>query len=312
MSAIVVGSINMDLVMPLDTFPKPGETVSTTELQKFPGGKGANQAVAIARLGKPVSLVGCVGDDEFGTSLLEGLHSNKVDTEGVRTIGGVSTGLAFITIDNTGQNMIVIVPGANGQVDRTAVDHAFNSTTEPITHFLTQFEIPLDTVLYSMREAKKRGWKTVLNPAPARPLHEVEPILDATDIIILNESETQSLTGRFPDTIDAAFEAGGAIHPMGPETIVLTLGEAGSVLITDQQRTHFPGCKVEVVDTTAAGDAFIGALVSAHMEGNSWSECIEFANAAGAYAATQPGAQPSLPTQDQIIQLQMTACGKST
>ena len=304
MSAIVVGSINMDLVMPVEKFPAPGETISATQIQRFHGGKGANQSVAISRMGKSVSLVGCIGDDEYGMLLLEGLRINDVAVDGIQKIEGVSTGLAFITIDPTGQNVIVIVPGANNRLQPPAVDETFKRSPEDITHFLTQFEIPLETVLHSINKAKARGWTTVVNPAPAKPRDEVEPILAATDVLVLNESEAEILTGRLPTTIETAFEVGDSLRAMGPGTVVITLGEAGSVLIGDQQREQIPALAVEVVDTTAAGDAFIGALIVARMEGKPWDECVEFANAAGAYAVTQPGAQPSLPTRDQIIQLQ--------
>lgn len=304
MSAIVAGSINMDLVMPVEKFPAPGETISASQIQRFHGGKGANQAVAIGRMGKSVSLVGCVGDDEYGMLLLESLRINNVAVEDIQTIKGISTGLAFITIDPTGQNTIVIVPGANHHLQPPVIDETFKRSTEDVTHFLTQFEIPLETVLHSVKKAQARGWTTVVNPAPARPREDVEPILDATDILVLNESEAEILTGHLPTTIEGAFEVGDSLRAKGPGTVVITLGEAGSVLVRDQQREQIPALEVEVVDTTAAGDAFIGALIVAQMEGRPWFECVEFANAGGAYAVTQPGAQPSLPTYDQIIQLQ--------
>ena len=304
MSAIVIGSINMDLVMTVEKFPAPGETISASRLQRFPGGKGANQAVAISRLGKAVSLVGCVGEDEYGELLLEGLLKNNVRAEGIKKIDAVSSGLAFITIDQTGQNMIVIIPGANHRLLPPIVDEIFKDPMEDVTYFLTQFEIPNETVVHSILEAKNRGWTTVVNPAPARPREEVESILAATDILVLNESEAEILTGRLPTTQEVAYEVGDSLRAMGPDTVVLTLGAAGSVLVGNEQREQIPGFEIEVVDTTAAGDAFIGALIVARMEGRTWIESVKFANAAGAYAVSQPGAQPSLPTYDQISQLQ--------
>lgn len=302
MTVVVVGSINMDLVLSVSHFPEPGETLSATALNYFPGGKGANQAVAIARLGQKVMLVGRVGSDAYGSLLLEGLRKNDVITTQALALEDSYSGLAFITVDRTGQNLIVIYPGANAKLQPSDIEDFFSQLAPDISIFLTQLEVPLATVLRAITLGKEHGLKTIFNPAPARPLNEVRAILTKTDVLVVNETETQILSDITLSSEQDAYEAAGKLLELGPEAIIITLGAAGSILVDTQQRLHLPAPKVEAVDTTAAGDAFIGGLCVSILEGRSMAEAVRYANHAGACAVTREGAQPSLPTYEEVLQ----------
>jgi ribokinase len=307
MTVIVVGSINMDIVLTVDHFPEPGETISATGLNYFPGGKGANQAVAIARLGHKAMLIGRVGSDAYGPVLLDGLQKDNVITTHTLPLEESSSGVALITVDRTGENSIVVYAGANARLQPADVAACFNQLERDASVFLTQLEVPLDTVLRSITLAKERGLKTVFNPAPSRALEEVRLILGKTDVLVLNETETQTLTGIALESDQDAFDAADWLLGLGPEAIVITLGAAGSILVDKEQHVHLPAPDVEAVDTTAAGDAFIGGLCVSLLEGRSRAEAVRFANCAGAIAVTRHGAQPSLPTYEDVMQASLAS-----
>jgi len=292
---IVVGSINMDLVVRAPRHPLPGETLLGSDFQTFPGGKGANQAVAAARLGAEVKMVGRVGQDAFGDQLLSGMRSDGVDVSEVHYLPGQATGVALITLDQGGQNTIVAASGANMSLTRAdvlAVEDCFRGASV----LLTQLEVPLEAVQASLELAKKHGLLTVLNPAPAREL----PVstLRLVDYLIPNESELSLLAGGIADQNVAAQ----TLHDQGVENLIVTLGGDGVRVELSDGGYKLPAYKVNVLDTVAAGDAFAGAFCAALSEGKPVEEAVRWANAAGALAVTRPGAQPSLPNRKELEQ----------
>ena len=289
----VIGSINIDLVTQA-RIPQPGETVIGGDLMTFPGGKGANQAVAAARLGTQVSMVGRVGDDVFAAQLKANLEKANVDLTYVHESPGAASGVALIVVDDAGENTIVVAPGANARLTVQDVDTAA-SAIEAADVILLQLEIPLETVYRAAQLAHERGTKVILNPAPARELPQ--SLLALVDILIPNESETALLTGMDVGNPDEMAAAARKLHASGVGTVILTLGDRGSYLSLEGSTRHFPAFSVDqVVDTTAAGDAFVGGLAAAIARGKDVIEAIPWGNAAGALAVTRPGAQPSLPT----------------
>jgi ribokinase len=291
---LVIGSLNADLVVRAPRFPAPGETISGEDLAIIPGGKGANQAVAAARQGARVSMLGRVGSDSFGPTLIDNLQQNHVDTTYVLTDKS-ATGTAIIVVDASGQNSIVLSPGANGKVSLADVDTFPFQSADML---LLQFEIPLEAVIHAASLARQNGLRVILNPAPARPIPDL--LLADMDILVPNESELQLLSGQPVTDTDSAKSAARALLEKGVKTVILTLGANGALLVTDEKVTHIPTFKVEVVDTTAAGDAFIGGLAAALLKDKSLEEAVHYGNAAGALAATKFGAQPSLPTRDEV------------
>lgn len=291
---IVIGSLNADLVFKSPRFPQPGETISGEDLQIIPGGKGANQAVAAARQGVKTSMIGRVGSDSFGPFLLENLKSNQVDTSHVLQTDS-ATGTAIIVVDANGQNSIVLSPGANGKVTPADVDTA---SFADFGLLLLQLEIPTPTVLRAAQRAHEHGLQVILNPAPAKPLpHE---LLANVDILIPNESELSLLTGLPVNDVSSAEMAAKEILKQGVQTVIVTLGSKGALLVTASQVTHVNTYKVDVVDTTAAGDAFIGGFASAMLSGKSLKDSVRYGCACGALATTKFGAQPSLPTKTEV------------
>jgi ribokinase len=289
---VIVGSINMDLVVRAPRHPQPGETILGTDFQTFPGGKGANQAVAAARLGGQVRMIGRVGDDPFGDVLLENLKKDGVDTSYVLRTAGVASGVALITVSDNGQNNIVVVPGSNAQLTPSDITNA-EPAFEGASAVLLQLEIPLDTVREAIRIGKKHGAKVILNPAPAQPLDSV--LLSSVDYLIPNESELLLLTGL--QSIQIAAER---LKSIGLGCLIVTLGSAGVLLLDDNEETRIIPHPVSVVDTTAAGDAFVGAFAVALWENKETREAVTWGNAAGALSVTAAGAQPSLPTRKNL------------
>lgn len=290
---VVVGSLNMDLVVRSPRHPQPGETLLGTEFHTFPGGKGANQAVAAARLGGQVKMIGRVGADAFGDALIQTLSQDGVDTRHIARLQDAPTGVALITVDAAGQNTIVVVPGANGELsppDLLAAESAFETASVVVM----QLEIPLLTVAYAADLARRRGACVVLNPAPAQPLGTT---LKQVDVLIPNQPEAALLTGAA-----SARDAAKRLRASGVRSVIVTLGEDGVLVVEGETETHLPPHRVSVVDTTAAGDAFVGAFAVALAEGRSTREAAAWGNAAGALAVTRAGAQPSLPSRAELEQ----------
>lgn len=296
---VVVGSLNMDLVVRVPRLPAPGETLAGRELLHVPGGKGANQAVAVARMGPSVAMAGNVGDDAFGEMLLESLRRDGVDTRAVQVRPSCSSGLAFIHVGDDGQNAIVILAGANGELAPQDVQ-ARGQLLEGARALIAQFEIRLPAVEQALRLARQHGLMTIVNPAPAAPFAEAQAVLALTDYLILNETELEILTGVRPKDDAALARAGGVLLQAGPQAVIVTLGAKGAALIDGERCTRIPGVRVQAVDTTAAGDAFVGAFAAARLRGAALPDCVGFANCAGALAVTRPGAQPSLPTWAEV------------
>jgi ribokinase len=292
---LVVGSLNTDLVVRAPRFPKPGETISGEDLQVIPGGKGANQAVAAARQGASVAMVGRVGKDSFGPGLIENLKQNGVDASHVQIDPDSATGTATILVDANGQNSIVLSPGGNGRVSAADVEGV--SFIGPRL-LLLQLEIPLQTVLCAAQRAKESGVRVLLNPAPARPLPD--ELIALADFILPNETELSLLTDQPASDIESAENAAKALLERGAQNVIVTLGGNGALIVNQEMIEHIPAFKVDVVDTTAAGDAFIGGFASALLQNKSLEEAVRYGCACGALATTKFGAQPSLPTNDEV------------
>jgi ribokinase len=292
---VVVGSINMDLVALANHLPQPGETVIGSHYQYCPGGKGANQAVAAARLGAKVTLIGQVGEDEAGTQLLAGLERDQINIHAVACSASYSSGLAVVTVDPKGENTIVVIPGANQEVDQAYVQKASPSFagTDVV---LLQLEIPMSGVIEAAKQGHQAGAKVILNPSPFQSLPP--ELLAHVHLLVLNQHESQTMTG-----CSEPYAAANALLKQGFETVVITVGADGA-WVTDQEMDnpkHIPTIHIKAVDSTGAGDAFTGALAVAFAERQEISAALQFANRAGAYAATILGAQPSLPYREALI-----------
>jgi ribokinase len=296
----IVGSLNMDLIARVPRIPEPGETIIGGDFHTAPGGKGANQAVAAARLGAQVSMVGRVGCDAFAESLLNNLTAAGVDHSYVIQDPEAATGVALIAVEDAGQNSIVVVSGANMRLSPADVDGA-EATIASADALLLQLESPLETVIRAAEVARAHGVIVILNPAPARSLPVA--LMSLVDVLIPNESETALLTG-LPIGDQAQAEAAAAtLRGMGVGTVILTLGERGALLAQARAIELVPAFEVTPVDTTGAGDAFVGGFAVALAEGRSLAEAVRRGNAAGAVTTTRLGAQLSMPTREAVERL---------
>lgn len=294
---VVVGSLNMDLVVQTPRMPLAGETIPGQDLQLIPGGKGANQAAAAAKLGGQVAMVGRVGGDAFGPRLIENLSRQGVDTSHVGTDDGAATGTAVIIVDDTGENSIVVSAGANGRVSRGDIDRVEELLSQA-KFLLLQFEVPLETVEYAIGMAARHQVKVILNPAPAHP---VSPeLLAKVDYLVPNETEAKMLTGLDVVDLPSAERAARKFLGYGVPVVIITLGDQGALLVTEQRVVHVPAREVKAIDTTAAGDAFIGGLAVAVMQELPLEEAVRYATCAGTLAVTRFGAQTSLPSAEQV------------
>jgi ribokinase len=292
MRIYVVGSANIDLVVRAPHLPRPGQTVLGSDLLRTPGGKGANQAVAAARLGAAVRFVGAVGADPFGTELADGLRAAGVDVSHLVTLPERASGTALIVVDDAGENQITVAPGANAALttSHVAVGLAMLESSDVV---LLQLEIPLECVRHAAQLAHDRGARVCLNAAPAAPLSD--DVLGLVDVLIVNTTEAATLSGL---TDPAA--AASALLRHGPRTVIVTLGADGVLVCDADSAGQIAAQRVDVVDTTAAGDAFCGALAAALTEGKSSLEAARFANVAAALATARIGAQASLPTRAEV------------
>lgn len=291
---LVVGSLNADLVVRAPRFPQPGETLSGEDLHVIPGGKGANQAVAAARLGANVSMFGRVGKDNFGDFLLENLKTNNVDTQLIQR-DDASTGTAIIVVDSNGQNSIVLSPGANDKVSTADVEHASFLHHDLL---LLQLEIPIPTVLSAAQRAKESKTRVILNPAPAKDIPD--ELVALADFIIPNETELSLLTGMEVKDLPSAVLAARRLMQRGATTVIVTLGSNGALIISESLVAPIKTYPVQVVDTTAAGDAFIGGFATALLNNRALEESVQYGCVCGALACTKFGAQPSLPTREEV------------
>ncbi|EHM50209.1 ribokinase [Yokenella regensburgei] len=294
---VVLGSINADHILNLESFPSPGETVTGNHYQVAFGGKGANQAVAAGRSGAHIAFIACTGDDDTGARVRQQLASDNIDVAPVSAVSGESTGVALIFVNAEGENVIGIHAGANAALSVARVE-AENSRIAEAEALLMQLESPLESVLAAAKIAHQHNTSVVLNPAPARELSD--ELLSLVDIITPNETEAEKLTGIRVENDEDAARAAGALHDKGIETVIITLGSRGVWASVKGEGQRVPGFKVKAIDTIAAGDTFNGALVTALLEDKPLAEAIRFAHAAAAIAVTRKGAQPSVPWRKEI------------
>jgi ribokinase len=305
---VVVGSINMDLVVRSPRFALGGETILGHAFHTIPGGKGANQAVAARRMGAEVAMIGRVGGDEFGLTLRRSLSAEGINTECLQLTPAVSTGVALITVDDDGENTIIVVPGANGQLTVDDIEGARHLIAEADI-LLMQLEIPLPVVERAAQIASKTSQRRVtviLNAAPARALHG--DLLSLVDYLVVNETEALLVAGALDGAAGSSTlspeEAARTLLMTGVRNVVVTLGAEGSMLVSSAgQNLAVPAYIVRPVDTTAAGDGFAGAFSVALADGLPAAEALRWGNAEGALVVTREGAQPSLPTRSEVEQL---------
>ncbi len=295
---VVLGSLNMDLVFRVPHAPAAGETLQGRSVHHIPGGKGGNQAVSCARQGAQVRFVGCVGADADGDTLRTALQGDGIDVSALRTDPTTTTGTALVMVEDSGQNRIVVVAGANAavQIDEPAL--AAQLTDADV--FLTQFEAPLAQVQRGMEMAHRAGCKVLLNPSPMQAFDAtLWPLIDT---LVVNEVEAGALAGAVVATAAEAAEAGAVLRARGAARVVVTLGSAGAVAIDADGARHHPARLVPVVDTTAAGDTFLGAVAVTLASGASLDEAVSLGIRAAALCITRPGAQPSIPTRAEVLQ----------
>lgn len=306
----VVGSANLDLVVEVAAVPAPGETVLGGDLRRLPGGKGANQAVAAARLGRRVAMVGRVGDDDAGRALAAALAAAGVDTAHVRTTGDAPSGTALIAVGADGDNSIVVSPGANSRLSPADVARA-GRVLDAAAVVLLQLEVPVETVAAAVGAA---GGTVVLNPAPAPAAPLPHEVLDRLDVLVPNQTELAALAGHAGLSAIGDVDADTAValaRGLPVASVVATLGADGAMVVTGAEAVHVPAPPVVAVDTTAAGDAFCGALADALAGGAGLVDAARWAVRAGAAATRRAGAQPSLPTRAEVDQLPCATAGAS-
>ncbi|MGY6031803.1 ribokinase [Phytobacter sp. AG2a] len=294
---VVLGSINADHILNLESFPTPGETVTGSQYQVAFGGKGANQAVAAGRSGADIAFIACTGDDDTGERVRQQLSSDNIDVAPVSVITGESTGVALIFVNGEGENVIGIHAGANAALSVARVE-AQRELIRQASALLMQLESPVESVLAAARIAHENNTIVALNPAPARELSD--ELLALVDIITPNETEAEKLTGIRVNSDEDASNAAQVLHTKGIETVIITLGSRGVWASVKGEGRRIPGFKVKAIDTIAAGDTFNGALMTALLEKHALDDAIRFAHAAAAIAVTRKGAQPSVPWRNEI------------
>lgn len=287
----------MDLVTRAPRLPRGGETLIGQSFTTVSGGKGANQAVAAARLGAQVSMIGCVGNDAYGEALRGALLAEQIDCQAVSTVDG-SSGVALIVVDDSSQNAIVIVPGANGALTAEAIDR-FDSVIRAADVLICQLEVPDASVGHVLKRGRELGKTVILNPAPvSRPLPS--DWYASIDYLIPNESEASALSGLSVDSLETAQAAATRLIALGAGKVIITLGAQGSLFADGQRFEHFPAPAVKAVDTTAAGDTFVGGFAAALAAGKDEAQAIRFGQVAAALSVTRAGAQPSIPALSDV------------
>ncbi|MDE1513993.1 ribokinase [Vibrio sp. dsl-7] len=294
---VVLGSVNADHVLQVPSFPRPGETLHGRNYQVIPGGKGANQAVAAARMQADVSFIACVGDDSFGINIRESFKLDGIDVSGIKLQPNCPTGIAMIQVSDSGENSICISAEANAKLTSETITSDL-AAIRNARYLLMQLETPLDGILKAAQEAKAAKSNVVLNPAPARQLPD--ELLKCIDLITPNETETEMLTGITVVDDASAQQAADILHCKGIEIVIITLGAKGVWLSQNGRGQRIPGFIVKATDTTAAGDTFNGALVAGLLEEMPLESAITFAHAAAAISVTRWGAQTSIPKRAEV------------
>ena len=300
MSIVVFGSINMDLVARTPRLPNPGETLMGNSFQTIPGGKGANQAVACARLGTTTFMVGRVGGDVFGETLKAELANSRVDHSQVEIDNEVSSGVALIAVEESAENMIIVIPGANGQVNEDDLPR-LGKVLDQSEILLLQLEIPLEMVVAAAKIAKEKGVRVILDPAPAQTLPG--EIYSLVDIITPNETEAALLVGFPVKTQEDAARAVRVLKERGVQQVIIKMGSQGAFTVIEDKEKFFDAFPVAAVDSVAAGDAFNGALAVALSEDKPFEAAVLWGMAGGALSVTKEGAQPAMPERNELIAL---------
>lgn len=296
---LIVGSLNMDTVVEVKNMPKSGETILAKNYEQCLGGKGANQAYAAGKLGANVSMIGMVGKDDNGTKLLKNLQSVGVNTKGIQILDNTNSGTAFITVDEHGENSIIVISGANLEMTKQCIDQNMD-LIDQCDVIVAQLEIPIDVVTYLSEIAKIKQKLFILDPAPATS-DLPEQLIRNVDIIKPNETELQILTNMKTEHEEQIVEAARSLIKKGIKTVIVTIGSKGAVLVTKEDYKVLPSRRVEAVDTTAAGDTFTAAFALKLMEGSNYEEAIRFGNVVSSIVVTRKGAQNSIPDYDEAI-----------
>ena len=298
-TVVVIGSINADMVARCEALPRPGETVTGSSFSVEPGGKGANQAVAAARIGATVAMVGCIGNDNDGNRLLEALVREGIDCKGVARDDSHPTGVALISVAESAENCIVVVPGANHRVTVSHVE-AVAPVFANARLVVAQLETPIEATVAAFELARRAGANTVLNAAPAAAALP-RSLLSLVDWLVVNETEAETLAGHPPAGSELAGRAATVLLAAGVGAVIITLGSRGVLLATAEGFEHFPAVPVRAVDTTGAGDTFVGVFCASLARGESVKEAIGLGQAAAAIAVTRHGAQAAMPRRSELL-----------
>ncbi len=293
----VIGSLNMDIVLAVSHMPETGETILAEGIELIPGGKGANQAYAVGKLGGCAGMIGAVGSDSAGEELVRSLEQAGVDTSGIEVLEGESSGQAFITVDEGGNNSIIVAAGANGRVTKEMILRHEDIIQESDV-VVMQMEIPADTVMYVKDMVSAAGKQVILDPAPARPDYE-ERLWKNVDYVKPNETELAVLTGCTADTEEGIKKGAHILLDKGVKNVIVSLGSKGCMVVSREKEIFFPANKVKAVDTTAAGDSFTAAFALALAEGKTCEEAVWFGQRVASIVVTRKGAQTSIPSREE-------------